>query len=310
MYNTRVASRYTQTSTPPIPQITEFKILVAKETPHRMLQERYTVTLPDGLHEYTEPITNPPYEGTIIDVETNHDHQPICFGSLHGNTLSILYITDNKPDTWHNHAQAINDTLEQLPRPYLAFRAEFDQEVVSNFLGRRIPFDGDLHVLPHSKDRAYRKLGGPPIPDPLRGKSSQVPHTWDKYLRTRQPAQLERITKHNRACLLKETYLSQQAGWTPLSDYAFSPQRTISLHPNNTTTQLLLQSLRDRKIIELTYINQKGDETQRQTAVLSLGHQYFTAYCYLRHEIRTFKTTRITHLKLTNTTVHPPDHLY
>lgn len=111
------------------------------------------------VEEYTEPVKNLPYEGTIIDVETNHDRNPICFGSLHGNQLSILYITDEEPETWTTFAHAINTKLEQLPRPYLAFRAHFDQEVLSDFLGKPIPFDGDLHILPHSKDKTARRLG-------------------------------------------------------------------------------------------------------------------------------------------------------
>ena len=251
------------------------------------------MTHPTGLKEYTEPITNPPYEGTIIDVETNHHYHPICFGTITGNQLSILYITDNQPDTWHAHAQAINTKLKQLPRPYLAFRAEFDQEVISDFLGRPIPFDGDLHVLPHSKDRTHRKLGGPPIPDPLKGKSSQVPHTWEKYLRTKQTAQLERITKHNRACLLKETHISQQAGWKPISEYGLTNGRNVAITPKNPITQKLLHALCHQQIINITYQNQKGKETNRDVSILSLGHQYFTGYCYLHNDFRTFKVSRI-----------------
>ncbi len=252
-----------------------------------------------GLHEYTEPITNPPYEGIIIDIETNHHYQPICFGSVHNTQLSILYITDNEPETWHNLAQAINTKLSQLQRPYLAFRAEFDQEVLSDFLGRPIPFDGDLHVLPHSKDRTHRKLGGPIIPDPLKGKSKQVPVLWEKYLRRNRQFLLDRIIQHNRACLLKETFIGQQAGWKPISEYALTNQRTINLSPENQTIQELLKALKQQRIVKIQYRNQKGEETSRNVAVLSLGHQYFCGYCYLRNELRTFKTNRITYVKLT-----------
>ena len=258
------------------------------------------MTRPDALHEYTETITNPPYEGTIIDVETNHHYQPICFGTLHNTQLSILYITDNEPDTWDAHTHAITTKLKQLPRPYLAFRATFDQEVTSDLLRRQIPFDGDLHVLPYSKDLAYRKLGGKPITDPLKGRSSQVPILWDKYLRRKRQFLLDRIVQHNRACLLKETHISQQAGWKPISEYTLTYPRTITMTPQNKITQQLLQALIQKQIVNITYQNQKGEETTRDIAVLSLGHQYLNGYCYHRNELRTFKNDRFIDITITN----------
>jgi hypothetical protein len=253
-----------------------------------------------GLQEYTETTTNPPYEGTIIDVETNHNYQPICFGSIHGNQLSILYIKDDEPDTWEALTRVINTKLEQLPKPYLAFHATFDQEVISDLLGRPIPFDGDLHVLPHSKDRTHRKLGGKPIPDPLKSRSSQVPTLWGKYLRRKRKFLLERIIKHNRACLLKETYISQQAGWKPISEYALTHHRTITMTPQNKITQQLLQALKQKQIVNIRYQNQKGKETTHDIAVLSLGHQYLTGYCYERNDLRTFNNDRLVSITITN----------
>jgi hypothetical protein len=252
----------------------------------------------NGVAEYTEAVQDPPYEGTIIDVETNHHDLPICVGSLCANRLSILYITDEDPGTWSALTQAVNAQLQTLPRPYLAFRAEFDQEVLAALLGRPLVFDGDLHVLPYSKDRTARHLGAPLIPDPLNGKSAEVPHHWDKYLRTHQPYLIDRIIKHNRACLLKETYIEREAGWKPISAYALTQPRITTMHPHDPTTQLLLQALRERRLVEATYHDSKGDTTTRQIAALSVGHQYFTGYCLLREELRTFKTSRVTNLGL------------
>ncbi len=256
-----------------------------------------------GHEEYTETIPNPPYEGTIIDVETNHHCLPICFGSLHNNQLSILYISDDEPETWDAHTHAITSKLTELPRPYLAFRATFDQEVTSDLLGQTVSFDGDLHVLPYSKDRAHRKLGGKPIPDPLKGQSSQVPILWDKYLRRKHQFLLDRIIKHNRACLLKETHISQQAGWKPISNYVIIESRSVTMNPVNETIRRLLQAITEKRIVEVTYQNSKGDETTRQIAALTLGHQYFTGYCYLRNELRTFKIKRLIQLKLTKMSI-------
>lgn len=118
-----------------------------------------------GVREYTEAIRDPPYEGTIIEVETNHDHLPFCVGTLHDHHLAILYITDDDPDSWTLLAHAVTDQLTQLPRPYLAFRATYDQETLAALVGRPLVFDGDLHVLPHGKDRTARALGAPIIPD-------------------------------------------------------------------------------------------------------------------------------------------------
>jgi hypothetical protein len=253
----------------------------------------------NGVAEYTEAVQDPPYEGTIIDVETNHQHLPFCVGTLTDHHLAILYITDDDPDTWTMLAHAVNARLAQLPRPYLAFRATYDQETLAALLGRPLVFDGDLHVLPHSKDRTARALGAPLIPDPLRGRSQDVPKTWTKYLRTHQPHLLTRIIHHNRACLLKETHIAREAGWKPISAYALTEKRHISMKPQNETTQLLLQALTIRRIVEVNYRDSNGETTNRQITVLSLGHQYFTGYCHLRNELRTFKITRATQLRLT-----------
>lgn len=72
------------------------------------------------------------------------------------------------------------------------------------------------------------------------------------------------------------------------------------MKPKNKTPQQLLEALRQQQIINITYQNQQGKETRRQLRVLNLGHQYFTGYCYLREEIRTFKTNRIIQLTITS----------
>lgn len=93
---------------------------------------------------------------------------------------------------------------------------------------------------------------------------------------------------------------NHEAGWKPISGDALTQPRITTMNPHDPTTQLLLEALQERRTVEATYHDSKGGSTTRQIAVLSLGHQYFTGYCYLRDELRTFKVTRLAQLAMTD----------
>jgi predicted DNA-binding transcriptional regulator YafY len=75
------------------------------------------------------------------------------------------------------------------------------------------------------------------------------------------------------------------------------------MNPHDATTQLLLQALTEDRVVEACYHDSKGDATTRQIAVFSVGQEYFSGYCFLRDELRTFKSSRLHSLSLTETRI-------
>lgn len=256
--------------------------------------------LTDVVFEYTEEVSEELYEGTVIDTETNMRMWPICFGSLHRDQLSIIFLIEDTQEAWSQYAYAVLEKAKSLPRPFLAFNADFDEGVLSGFYQAPFIFDGEIQLVFKSKDRHAKDLGAPPIDDPLEGRSAEVPPTWDAFLDTGEQEYLDRIVFHNRACLLKEAYIAQQVGWTPRTTYAIEAPRHLAITTQNQQIQQLLEALNKQFIVAISYQDSRGEISQRDVAVLSLGKQYFRGYCYLREEFRTFKITRVTELEVSS----------
>ncbi|MGN7398612.1 hypothetical protein ACTHO0_02060 [Cytobacillus praedii] len=56
---------------------------------------------------------------------------------------------------------------------------------------------------------------------------------------------------------------------------------------------LLLKAAVSGAILEMIYLDCKGDISQRRIKVLSVNEESFRAYCYIRMQQRTFKTSNI-----------------
>lgn len=56
---------------------------------------------------------------------------------------------------------------------------------------------------------------------------------------------------------------------------------------------LLLKAAVSGAILEMIYLDCKGNISQRRIKVLSVKEESFRAYCYIRMQQRTFKTSNI-----------------
>ncbi|WP_445506751.1 hypothetical protein [Niallia sp. 03190] len=57
--------------------------------------------------------------------------------------------------------------------------------------------------------------------------------------------------------------------------------------------KILLFSMYNQAYIQMIYMSDKGTITHRMIKVLEIKEKYFTTYCYLRNEKRTFKKINI-----------------
>ncbi|WP_432362444.1 transcriptional regulator [Sporosarcina sp. UB5] len=57
--------------------------------------------------------------------------------------------------------------------------------------------------------------------------------------------------------------------------------------------QALLKLCQRQELAEMIYMRADGALSKRRIRILVVGMDSFTAYCYLRHEKRTFKIDRV-----------------
>jgi len=57
--------------------------------------------------------------------------------------------------------------------------------------------------------------------------------------------------------------------------------------------RLLLNAAETSEKLEMIYISNKGEITQRVIKVEKVGEEYFRAYCYTRKQVRTFNMSNI-----------------
>ena len=56
---------------------------------------------------------------------------------------------------------------------------------------------------------------------------------------------------------------------------------------------LLLRAVETHEKLEMIYLSNKGEITQRVIRIEKVGDQSFRAYCYTRKQVRTFKVSNI-----------------
>lgn len=57
--------------------------------------------------------------------------------------------------------------------------------------------------------------------------------------------------------------------------------------------KILVLSLENNQVVEMIYLSDKGQVTQRTIRVLEIKEKNFVAYCYLRQKKRTFKISNV-----------------
>ncbi|ECD6517333.1 hypothetical protein E2329_23000 [Salmonella enterica subsp. enterica] len=57
--------------------------------------------------------------------------------------------------------------------------------------------------------------------------------------------------------------------------------------------KILALSMKNNQAVEMIYLSDKGQITQRMIRVLEINEHRFVAYCYLRQRKRTFKLNNI-----------------
>lgn len=56
---------------------------------------------------------------------------------------------------------------------------------------------------------------------------------------------------------------------------------------------LLIRGVNNKEELEMIYLDNKGDISQRRIKILSVYEDYFRAYCYIKREQRTFKVSNV-----------------
>ncbi|MEK5108237.1 hypothetical protein MHI57_16190 [Cytobacillus sp. FSL K6-0129] len=56
---------------------------------------------------------------------------------------------------------------------------------------------------------------------------------------------------------------------------------------------LLIRGVNNKKELEMIYLDNKGDISQRRIKILSVYEDYFRAYCFTKRQQRTFKVSNI-----------------
>jgi hypothetical protein len=255
-----------------------------------------SLSKPGAIGEYKETIDPGFLNGSIIDLETNDSRTPICFGYVTKSDLRIIYLKENTTEAWNNFRKTVQTRCESIPKPWLAYYSPFDQEALEQLLRTSCPFDGELMGTRMPKDRAAKILGFPGIYDPLEGRSIEVISNWNNYLENKDLKYLESIILHNRACLIKESFIGEQRGWWPVSDN-YLP--TEQVQHSDACINRLLKATQGKEIIEISYLDSKGIQSNRTIAPMSVGETYFNAFCYLANDKRTFKIDRITSIEET-----------
>lgn len=56
---------------------------------------------------------------------------------------------------------------------------------------------------------------------------------------------------------------------------------------------LLIRAIENGTILEMIYLDNQGNFSQRRIRVLSIGDESFKTYCYVRKQQRTFKLSNV-----------------
>lgn len=194
---------------------------------------------------YCERRLNEKMEGTIIDLESIGEFnggagidqyrqiRPIVAGFFCDDRIEILYITGETEKDFKCLRTAVLKKLQKVNRPFYAFNSDFEMGVLYWFLGETVLFDRDLmfkvttscgQKVWESKGTVVKNLGIPNFDDPFWDQGYKVPDAWKNFQRTGDFNVLQRIIRHNRACLLKEYHiLKERKKWREIkNEYKWS----------------------------------------------------------------------------------------
>ncbi len=160
--------------------------------------------------EHKEDITSN-FEGTIIDIETIGDFlnqypdsdsrqykdiRLVIFGFINRHALHIFCARGM--EAINELKEKTVDIIDNLERPFYAFRSEFERGVWFHQLGKKVDFDGELQRYRRESKRIARtELDIPSYGDPFNGKGKLCMEAW-------LMGEFDKAIAHNRACLLKE----------------------------------------------------------------------------------------------------------
>jgi uncharacterized protein YprB with RNaseH-like and TPR domain len=160
-------------------------------------------------------------KGTLLDLETtgipnkNSEHEIICFGYIVSNRLNILC---RKSKNKRLYYEEISPLVKKLPKPFYAFNASFEKEILEKELGVILGENEFIDLFkPFKVKAASLGLKWPrlndliSLPEKYFGETQisgkDCPELWKMYLDTRDENLLKMIIKHNLTDLLREVIL-------------------------------------------------------------------------------------------------------
>lgn len=162
-------------------------------------------------------------KGSLIDFETTgipkiqQEHEVITLGYLEGNRAAIIQRTTKEKLQFYSE---IRNILEELPKPYLAYNAGFEREVMEVELGMTPSLQDFIDIMEPWKAKAnsmHPFLKGPKL-DELIGEpydyfrepkisGGDIPAIWRDYLTTLDERRLRPIMNHCLSDVSRETIL-------------------------------------------------------------------------------------------------------
>jgi uncharacterized protein YprB with RNaseH-like and TPR domain len=159
-------------------------------------------------------------KGSLIDLETSGlpkdpEHEITCFGYITSNKLVILMRKTKEKEPFYNEIRKI---VKGLTRPFYAFNARFDKEIIESELGLRFKSEDFVDLQQPYKIKANSlNLKWPRLdelisePEKYFGEAQvsgkDCPGLWKGYLATGNENLLKMIMRHNLSDLLREAIL-------------------------------------------------------------------------------------------------------
>ncbi|PIU58884.1 hypothetical protein COS86_07170 [Candidatus Bathyarchaeota archaeon CG07_land_8_20_14_0_80_47_9] len=179
---------------------------------------------------YTYGVTHNPFEGAVIDLETDEqnflddqcgaaryrNHTAVCCSILDKDEVQIIARTRSAPAELFS--QSVDERLKKVSRPYYAFNAGCDMALLSSLLSRDIPFDRELQQCEYqNKGRLRREFGIPDFSDPFTDNGLLAAREWTNHCDTGNVECVKRIIAHNLACVLKEYCILMRSGYREIA---------------------------------------------------------------------------------------------
>lgn len=161
-------------------------------------------------------------KGSLIDFETtgfpwdrNGDHEIVTLGYFSGNNVVI---TQRKTKDKLPYYVEISKIIAKLPRPFYAYNANFEKQMMQAELDMVLPEDGIIDIMKPWMDKAQSKgLKWPKLDELIsepedyfkdrKVSGKDVPKFWRIYLKTGIESALLRIMEHCFSDILRESIL-------------------------------------------------------------------------------------------------------